>query len=289
MSEKVLKTNKIQLGLSLFWFLFTFSLVVWWWIFSFKQLDLLAGVLEPLKYLSLKRMLLGEGAVLIGAVFCGGLVLVVLTNRERNRNALLKNFFSNFTHDLKTSLTRLRLRTEVIAEKNASPEFQKLLEEVSRLDLQLENSLWVARSDSQKMIIEDISLSSVIGFLRVEWPELEIKLHQDAKLLADGQALKSIFRNIFQNSWLHGKAQILDIRPELQNNNWHIEIQDNGKGYHGDIKVLGAKFLKSKSESGNGIGLYLTNELVKRMNGHIKFCEVTSGFKLIVVLPVAGV
>lgn len=280
-----MRASKLQFALSLFWFLFTFSLVVWWWVFSLHQLELLSEVIEQVKHQSIKRMLIWEGAVLVVAVFVGGLTLVVLTNRERQRNLRLRNFFSNFTHDLKTSLTRLRLRTEMLAEKNPSPEVQKLLEEASRLDLQLENSLWVARGDSQRLIAEDISLSQSIGFLRVEWPELEVRLHQDALLLADGQALKSVFRNIFQNAWLHGEATKIDVKPVLQNNFWTIEIEDNGKGFNGDLKQLGAKLLSSKSERGNGLGLFLTNDLLKRMSGQIKFLPVNKGFRLQIVLP----
>jgi signal transduction histidine kinase len=284
-SEKIMRASKLQFALSLFWFLFTFSLVVWWWVFSLHQLELLSEVVEQVKHQSIKRMLIWEGAVLVVAVFVGGLTLVILTNRERQRNLRLRNFFSNFTHDLKTSLTRLRLRTEMLAEKNSSPEVQKLLEEASRLDLQLENSLWVARGDTHKLISEDISLSQSIGFLRVEWPELEVRLHQDALLLADGQALKSVFRNVFQNAWLHGEATKIDIKPILQNNAWTIEIEDNGKGFSGDLKQLGAKLLSSKSERGNGLGLFLTNDLIKRMNGQIKFLAADKGFKLQIVLP----
>ena len=287
MSEKTLQSAKIKLGLSLFWFLFTFSLVLWWWFFALRQLDLLVDVLQHEKYLSIKKMLVWEGSVLVLAVFFGGSVLVYLTNREQVRNERLRNFFSNFTHDLKTSLTRLRLRTEVLAEKNSSPEFQKLLDEASRLDLQLENSLWVARGDSQKLLKENIRLSSVIGSLRVEWPEIEVKLQQDITVLADGQALKSIFRNILQNSWLHGQAHKIEIRPVQEKDRWRIDIKDDGKGFSGDLNQLGSQLLKSKSDKGNGLGLYLTHDLIERMDGKIEFLKSEKGFLVQILLPKA--
>ena len=285
MSEQKVKTSKIKLGLSLFWFLFTFSLVVWWWIFSLRQLDLLADVLDPVKFGSMKRMLLGEGSVLVTVIFFGGLVLVLLTYREQNRNETLRNFFANFSHDLKTSLTRLRLRTEVLAEKNSSPEFQSLLAEAQRLDLQLENSLWVAKSTSHKLLQEKIQLSSIIGFLRVEWPDLEVILEKDVKILADEQALKSVFRNLFQNAWLHGGAKKVEINSKLSGANWNLEIIDNGKGYPGDLSVLGSSLLNSKSNSSNGIGLFLTCDLVKRMKGEMKFRSAGKGFIVDLTLP----
>lgn len=285
MSDKGLKSARIKVGLSLVWFLFTFSMVFWWWMFSLHQLDLISEIVDAAKYTSLHRMLIWEGAVLVSAVFVGGLVLVVLTYRERRRNEQLRNFFSNYSHDLKTSLTRLRLRTEVLAEKNPSEEFQKLLEETSRLDLQLENSLWLARLDSQKLSDEKIKISSIVGSLRGEWPELEIKLHQDATVSADDLALKSVFRNIFQNAWLHGQARRVDIRPELSGKQWTITIEDDGRGFAGDFKSLGQQFMRSRHMNGNGLGLFLTHDLVQRMQGKMTFNQVAKGFQLSLRLP----
>lgn len=273
MTTASVHAQKWKLALSLFWFLFTFSLVTWWWIFSLHQLQLMKEVFDASKFNGLHRMLLWEGAVLVSAVFFGGLSLVILTNRELSRNQRLRSFFSNFTHDLKTSITRLRLRTEVLTEKLEGPEFEKLIMEVNRLDLQLENSLWVARSGSEKLVLQEQRLSTILAFLRVEWPELEIRLHQDVEILADGQALKSIFRNLFQNSYLHGQATCVDIRPELRQNFWVITVSDNGKGFKGKHHELGSQLLSTRSEKGNGLGLYLTRDLLQRMNGEIAFTD----------------
>lgn len=285
MTATVLKKSRWKLILTLVWFFFTFALVVWWWVFSLKQLDLLSGVLNQSKFESLQRMLMWEGAVLVSAVFCGGLMLVILTNREVTRNEQLRNFFSIFAHDLKTSLSRLRLRTEVLSEKNQSPEFEKLVAEVNKLDLQLENSLWMARGNSQKLFAQEILLSSVIGSLRVEWPELEIKLHRDVKVVADGQALKSVFRNLFQNAWLHGEAKCVDINPQTQNAMCTIELQDDGKGFSGVYSQLGAQPLKSRNDKSNGLGLFLTRDLLRQMNGKLNFVKSDKGFKVEIILP----
>ena len=285
MSDETNKNSKIKLGLSLFWFLYTFALVVWWWIFSLRQLDLLIDVINPTKLQSMKRMLIGEGAVLVSTVFFGGLVLVFLTYREQSRNKVLRNFFANFTHDLKTSLTRLRLRTEVLAEKNSSPEFQKLLAEASRLDLQLENSLWVAKTASYKLLQEKIRLSSVLGFLRAEWPDLEVSLKQDVNLLADEQALRSVFRNILQNAWLHGKATKIEVIPLREKEFWALEVIDNGIGFNGEISQLGGELLRSQKANSNGLGVFLTQDLMKRMKGNITFHKLDKGFKVRLLIP----
>jgi two-component system OmpR family sensor kinase len=135
---------------------------------------------------------------------------------------------------------------------------------------------------------EHILLSSVIGFLRVEWPELEVNLLKDAKLLADEQALKSVFRNILQNAWLHGEARKVEIRPIQEGPFWSIEIIDDGKGLKSDVALLGTDLLKSKSSTSNGLGLFLTQDLVKRMKGKISFHSQEIGFKVRIQIPAVG-
>ncbi len=277
-----IKSDRLKLILSVFWFVFTFSMVCWWWIFSLRQLDSLASAMPIEKYDSLHWMLLWEGSILLTFILVGGASLLVLTSRERSRNTRLRLFFSNFSHDLKTSLSRLRIRTEVLALNKTSPDLQELLKEASRLDLQLENSLWVARGEEQKLLVSELNLSDVIGQLRVEWPEMEIHLQRNAKIKADPTAIRSVFRNLLQNAWLHGEATRIDISVEAgSSNDLILAIQDNGTGFKGDFLSLGKSTLPSTEREGNGIGLYLANLLLEKMNGKLSFEAVTKGFKAI--------
>ncbi len=282
-----IKSDRLKLILTVFWFVFTFSMVCWWWIFSLRQLDSLATAMPKEKHDSLHWMLLWEGSILLTCIFVGGASLLILTSRERSRNLRLRLFFSNFSHDLKTSLSRLRIRTEVLALNNSSPDLQELLKEASRLDLQLENSLWVARGEEQKLLVSELNLSEVIGQLRVEWPEMEIHLQRNAKIKADPTAIRSVLRNLLQNAWLHGEATRIDILVESEkSNDLVISIQDNGSGYKGDFASLGKSTLPSTEREGNGIGLYLANLLLEKMNGKISFEVVSTGFRA--VLKVKG-
>jgi signal transduction histidine kinase len=284
--KQTIQSDRFKIGLSLFWFVFTFSMVTWWWIFSLQQLDSPDFVLPPEKMHKLRRMLLWEGSFLLAFIFSGGASLLILTNRERLRNLRLRMFFSNFSHDLKTSLSRLRLRAEVLIENDKNPRLHKLMEEVNRLDLQLENSLWVARGEEQKLLTQEFSLGELLSQLRVEWPELEVHLQQDAILRADRQAVQSIFRNLFQNAWLHGKASKIDIQVQASSSQTLTLIfSDNGSGFSGSLPALGKEMLPSKETSGNGIGLYLTKFLLGRMNGQIQFETLQKGFRVLIKIP----
>lgn len=279
--NKKASSDQIKLGLAIFWLLFTASMVAWWWIFSLRQLNELSQLLPDFKYERVHRMLWWEGSVLLAFVIIAGSALLILVHREHRRNQGLRLFFSNFSHDLKTSLSRLRLRAEVLSDRVKDPAVQNLMEEVHRLDIQLENSLWVARGE-QGLHLQDLSLSSVVSSLRVEWPNLEIQLDKEAKVHADWQAFRSVLRNLFQNSWLHGQASRVDIHIEKKSvQEIEICLLDNGVGLSQDkLAELGRHFLPSQKDQSNGLGLYLTRSLLKKMSGDIAFEESQSGFKV---------
>ncbi len=286
MSKLTIRSDRFKIGLSIFWFVMTFSMVTWWWIFSFQQVNSPDFALPLEKLHKVKRMLLWEGTVLLSFIFVGGSSLLILTNRERLRNLRLRMFFSNFSHDLKTSLSRMRLRAEVLIENDQNPKLQKLLEEVNRLDLQLENSLWVARGEEQKLLTQEFALGEMLSKLRLEWPELEVHLQRDAILRADRQALQSVFRNLFQNSWLHGKAKKIEIgvaslSPEIL----ELVISDDGTEFLGSLPFLGKEILPSFDKGGNGLGLYLTQFLLGRMKGKIRFEKPLRGFSVVLQIP----
>jgi signal transduction histidine kinase len=278
MSQKILAQSQIRLWLSVFWLVFTFSLTVWWWIFGFRQLHRLAAQIPPDQFVRDHRMLLWEGAILIGTVFLGGVSLVILANRDRVRHQQTKLFFGNFAHDLKTSMSRLRLQTEMHLEDPSDAKgMTRLVENINRLDLQLENSLWVARGEEQSLHFQNLKISEVLSYLRSEWPELEISLEKDAVIWADEQALRSVLRNLVQNASLHGGASRIQVNVQEEKNKVILSILDNGKGYQGDWRKLGKTFLSPKAQHGNGLGLYLTRFLVERMYGQIQFAQSSLG------------
>jgi signal transduction histidine kinase len=278
MSGRLVSQSQFRLWLSVFWLVFTFSLTVWWWIFGFKQLHRLADLIPQQQFDRSHSMLLWEGLVLIGTVFMGGVSLVVLANRDRVRHEQTKLFFGNFAHDLKTSMSRLRLQTEMFLDDPSDKQAMTLMREnINRLDLQLENSLWVARGEDQILLPKNLKISNILSYLRAEWPELEISLEKEVTVFADEQALRSVFRNLVQNASLHGQATRVQVKVSEDKNTVTLSISDNGKGYDGDFKTLGKVFLSPKAQHGNGLGLYLTRFLVEKMNGSIRYQAGESG------------
>lgn len=250
--------------LSVLWMIITMSLVVWWWVHA---------VLEAGDELRLRRMFLWEGSFLLTILGAGGVCLVYLTYNHQRRHESLKNFFSTFAHDLKTSMTRLRLQAELLEESKSGldPKVLAILKDVQKLDLQLENALWMSQIDSGALLLETTRLREVMDHLRNEFGEVTFEMSRDAELWVDHRAFTVVLRNLFHNSVLHGNASKIEIQLSGEGNLVRLIIGDNGGGLKGDIPAgLGHEVLSVKSHRrSTGLGLYLSRRLVERMGGKL--------------------
>jgi len=252
--------------LSILWFAFTFSLVMWWWVFLLRKLG---------NTVASHRMFTWEGSILMAAIFLGGVALIVFSYRDTKRHLRLSFFFSTFSHDIKTSIARLRLQAEVLEEElenNSSPILKRLINDIHRLDLQLENSLLLTNLEDSPLLFEKVSLADLFSTLKIEFTDLNIEVGHEAYLQGDRRALLSVFRNLLQNAVIHGKATSVRLQVKaLSNKNLEILVQDNGSGFKGTMGKLGSEILVSKSAHGNGIGLLLTKRLLQKMRGDVRF------------------
>src|SRR5258708_31095972 len=153
------KRNRIVIAVVGLWVVFTVTLASWWMVFGLRQLDLLTrlkieGAADFHRHY---RMLLWEGGILIVSLIGGGLALVYYAHREQKRHAQVEEFFAAFTHDAKTALTSLRLQAESLQEDYANSEsnplLDRLLRDTLRLQLQLENSLFLVNLTRGKFFL----------------------------------------------------------------------------------------------------------------------------------------
>ena len=165
------KRNRVVIALVGLWVVFTVTLAGWWLIFGLRQLDLLNRLnLEGAVALHRHyQMLLWEGSILIASLIGGGLALFYYARREQKRHAQVEEFFAAFTHDAKTALASLRLQAESLREDFAgaepSPLLDRLLSDTLRLQLQLENSLFLVNLTRGALFFEPIKLGDRIdGF-----------------------------------------------------------------------------------------------------------------------------
>lgn len=286
------KRNRLVIGLVALWLVFTVTLAGWWLVFGLRQLDLIkqsnleAGSQLERHY----QMLMWEGGILIASLIGGGLALFYYARREQKRHAQVEEFFAAFTHDAKTALASLRLQAESLredfAQSEANPLVDRLLSDTLRLQLQLENSLFLVNLPRGKFFLQPIAVSARVDALRHHWPNIGFNLSGDGEVMADARALESILTNLVQNAVTHGHATTVDIRVKRANGRVAVAVFDNGRGFQGDLGQLGQLFVRHARSSGSGVGLYIVRQLAKAMNGTIQFCSgLEGGFVAELELP----
>jgi two-component system phosphate regulon sensor histidine kinase PhoR len=275
--------ERVKILLVALWVTFTVTLASWWLIFGLRQLDRLNQLhVEQADQLQKHyQMLLWEGGILIAALIGGGLALFYYARREQKRHAQVEEFFAAFTHDAKTALASLRLQAESLKEDlgaNPSPLLDRLLQDTLRLQLQLENSLFLVNLPTGRLLIEPVRISQLVDTLRYHWPNLTINQQGDGVVMADARAIESMLTNLIHNAVTHGHASKIQITIEpASKERVSLRVADNGRGFAGDIKELGKLFVRHARGSGSGVGLYISRQLAKRMNGTLNFARADDG------------
>jgi signal transduction histidine kinase len=268
--------SRLQYFFALVWLALTVSLASWWMVVglrlatpgSLDAIDLLGG--------DFRRMFLWEGATFIGLLVAGGAAILLAIRREQQRRRVLETFFMSFTHDLKTSLSSVQLQAEGLREdwpqQAGSDQLDRLLHDMVRLQIQLENSLFVAQPDG-RLLRERIEAAQAIHRLAQDWPLLEIRVAGNAALLADARGFDAVMRNLFQNAVVHGGARAVDVAIAPQASGIvRLTIVDDGRGVSSTvIDELGQPFVRPDETSGTGVGLFVCSQLVQRMHGALRF------------------
>jgi signal transduction histidine kinase len=261
------------------WLVFTVSLASWW---------LNVG----LELTNRHTMFLWEGATFIVVLVGGGVAILVAIRREDRRRQALEMFFMSFTHDLKTSLASVQLQAEGLREDHADPAtrppLDRLLQDMVRLQIQLENSLFVAQPDG-RLLKERLDVAAAIERQRDDWPALTVGVQGAGRVLADARAFDAVLRNVFQNAVLHGAATHVGVGiARVPGDLIRIVIEDDGTGVSAeDLSHLGEPFARPSATSGTGMGLHVSRRLVSRMGGTIRFGVSGGGLMVTIDLPEA--
>jgi signal transduction histidine kinase len=266
------------------WLTLTVSLAAWWMYVG------LSAMSERLH-----RMFLWEGAAFIALLVAGGVAMIVAIRREHSRRASLETFFLSFTHDLKTSLASVQLQAERLLEEWPSDvsrlPLDRLLHDTLRLQIQLENSLFVAQPDG-RLLTERVHASAAIARLTQDWPGLAVDVRGDAWVIADARGFDAVLRNLFQNAVVHGGATrvSIDVEPQKSNGIVRLTVTDDGRGVAAEVfEALGMPFSRSGPSSGSGIGLFVSRQIIDRMHGAMRFVRPDGGRRgLTVVLDLPG-
>jgi signal transduction histidine kinase len=252
---------------------------------------------------------------LIGGVILAGIFMTfVYYQKVLQLYSYQQNFINNFTHELKTPVTSLKLYLETFLKHDLSKEDQKkylkyMLADVGRLSNTISSILHLARLESNEYERAHVSTDIVAfteSFLKNNHHlftgctlSLINELKKPVYIAIDTHLFEMLFMNIIKNAmkYNHCETCFVDIRFTSRLNTLLISFKDNGIGIEKkDFKKIFRKFYQAgpssaRSSEGSGLGLYLVSIIAKIHGGDIivRSPGPGKGSEFIVSLPIFSV
>lgn len=254
-------------------------------------------------------------SILVGIILMGIFIIFVYNQKTLQLYRLQRNFINNFTHELKTPVTSLKLYLETFRKYELPREDQLryigyMVQDADRLTYNINRILDLAKIESKtydkKMVQEDL-VSLVQGFYeknRHLFDGCDIHVHNPSGrpiLYRISPALFEILlMNLFTNAIKYNTSEIprLDITFAIKGRRLHIRFQDNGIGVaKSEFRKVFKKFYQigrseDMSAKGTGLGLYLVESIAHFHKGKVIADSKGSGkgsvFSLILPLKIAG-
>jgi signal transduction histidine kinase len=201
-------------------------------------------------------------------------------------------------HDLRTPMTRMRLRAEFLPEE----EREAWLRDLDELDRIADSAIRLVREEVEGGDAEPLRLDRLVDTVCTELAEqaLPVTLLRTApvSVKAGPLALKRALRNLVINAATHGKgAEVaLEVLQVEGGGEARITITDHGPGIPPDLmaQVFEPFFrvdpARRQTVPGAGLGLAIAKEIVDRTGGRIEIANrLAGGLIQTVTLPVKDV
>lgn len=252
-------------------------------------------------------------SILMGIILLGIFSIFAYNQKAWQLYRLQHNFINNFTHELKTPVTSLKLFLETFSKHELTRDDQLkyinfMLIDVNRLSDNISRILNLARIENK----------SYGGKFRQFDPELVIEqflsknshLFQNCHIFLNNQTKRALtcrinlsmfeilLMNIITNAIKYNNSEQINITISMlcQKNRLYIAFKDNGIGFEKkEIKKIFRRFYqvgraKQRAIKGSGIGLHLVQTIAKSHKGKVvaKSKGRGKGSTFILIMPYKG-
>lgn len=195
------------------------------------------------------------------------------------------------SHDLKTPLTRLRLRSEDIPDREL---VQAMAADLAEMEAMLDSTLAFLRGDQIDEETKPIDLGSLLDTITSDLTDLgfDVCLDTTSPLIARGRhlALKRALWNLAENAVKYGNRARISLRE--RNARAVITIEDDGPGIPTSEKeAIFRPFYRiddsrNRETGGVGLGLSVASAIIQSHGGELTLeNRAGGGLNTIVVLP----
>lgn len=231
-------------------------------------------------------------SLLVGLIMLGILIIFIYNVKTQQLYRLQHNFINNFTHELKTPVTSLKIYLETFLKYELPREEQLkyigfMLQDTERLSGNINSILNLARIESRVHEGESAAVDlpeTIRQFItrnRHLFHDCDITVAPSVAGPLTVPLILPLFEmllmNILTNAIKYNASARprIDIAFERERNSLRIHFRDNGIGMaKGDCKKIFGKFYQGRqdervSAGGSGIGLYLVQQIARLHRGKV--------------------
>lgn len=259
---------------------------------------IVAKITTPLRHLSNAADNLGRGEDLQPISASGPSELRKLTQAFNDMAARLTRLLNErartlaaIGHDLKSPITAMRLRIELLDDGEPKDRLGLCLDEIQELvDAALSLSRGCDTSEPEVVFqLEDL-MSELVSDLRVVGGEITLVNPHRFFIYGRRNALKRAVRNVVENALRYGHRARIFVRPAMAD--VCLLIDDDGPGIpEADRTRVFNPFVRleesrSRDTGGSGLGLALAKSIIDGHQGRIRYEEADSGgARAVIILP----
>ncbi|MBD0360207.1 MAG: HAMP domain-containing histidine kinase, partial [Nitrososphaeraceae archaeon] len=210
-----------------------------------------------------------------------------LYEKLKVHDKMQKEFINIAAHELRTPIQPILGLTEAVLSKAKDESQRELLEVVvrnaKRLRSLIENILDVTRIENQSLTLqkEKFNINRMILNVLEEYKSRDNRKNDNVKIVftpkddffveADKERLMQVISNLMNNAIKFTDEGIITVmlKSKEQNNELIVSIKDTGSGIDPEITPrLFSKFA-TKSQTGTGLGLFISQNIVEAHGGKI--------------------
>lgn len=231
-------------------------------------------------------------SILVGIILMGIFIIFVYNQKTFHLYRLQRNFIGNFTHELKTPVTSLKLyletfRTYVLPREDQLKYIEYMVQDVDRLTYNINRILDLAKIESKTYggPFERKDLARTVERFyeknRHLFDGCEIHIHNPTKRSFPYRISPPLFdillMNLFTNAVKYNESKMprLEIIFQPKGRRLHVLFEDNGIGLErSEFRKVFKKFYQigraeDMSAKGTGLGLYLVESIARFHKGKV--------------------
>jgi len=217
--------------------------------------------------------------------------------KEKKAIEAKKELVAKLSHDIKSPIASIKssseLGLEITNDEKIKKQFNSINKKSDQINTLITNLFNSTLEELEELNINPTKLNSAIikeliinSDYQNKSKEFEIK---ECNVFADILRLQQVFDNIFINSYKYADTDI-EINSYIDNEYLIINIKDFGNTITDEeIPLLLEKFKRGsnvKNKDGVGLGLYISKQFIKQMDGELEIKNDNPGFKVIIKLRI---